>query len=582
MQDLDRQRWNDRDLVSATLSGDKYAGDVLFARYESYSRRIAVRYTSSPDAAAEAAAAGKALAFEKLDTLRDPDRFGAWMATIVRNSAATAQRQRSREVPHAEVPELQPADTAPEQSAPNETRLLRARAALLSLSPRDRQALELSVYERLPVNEVAAALMIDVNTAYQVLSRARKRARRAYLTPRVPDDAPLACHKCSAKTPDYLRGLQSVRAKVEAHVEFCSGCRARLADMLAESTRIKGLFSLVPLGLAGSWSAFVRRLAPHSGGHVVVAGAVVSGLAVMAGVASAYVAIAPGVHHGATRGGATRVPADASYHLVAPPLVAPESTAPTTTTSVPVSLGTAATVTTTTTTTPPHTVAPRSALAPTTKAPISAITPLTTTTTSIPHKAGTLLSGNGTTKDENGSADATWEGTSAYDSGPTSGTQSFDFTGTNGLTDGHLEQLGSSDITVSFDLNTIQKMSPSGAVDLLGYRSSCQGGDFFDVRLGASAASGDIEVEFDTATTPTVLYSTVPVNDGTWHQIVITRRGNSLSLRVDGGTASTTTLATGADVTNSAVWQMADGDPCVGQDGTTSLIGSMANIYVGP
>ena len=43
----------------------------------------------------------------------------------------------------------------------------RARSALLSLPVRDRKALELSVDERLPVSEVAAALMIDVNTAFK-------------------------------------------------------------------------------------------------------------------------------------------------------------------------------------------------------------------------------------------------------------------------------------------------------------------------------------------------------------------------------------------------------------------------------
>ena len=88
MNQLERHRWDDGQLVSATLSGDRHAGDVLFARYDSYAHRIAVLYTSSPDAANEAVAAGRALAFEKLGTLHDPERFGAWMATIVRNSAA--------------------------------------------------------------------------------------------------------------------------------------------------------------------------------------------------------------------------------------------------------------------------------------------------------------------------------------------------------------------------------------------------------------------------------------------------------------------------------------------------------------
>ena len=123
--------------------------------------------------------------------------------------------------------------------------------------------------------------MIDVNTAYQVLSRARKRARRAYLTPAIPDDAPAACQKCAAKTPDYIRGLQGVRAKVDAHVETCSGCRARLAEMLAESSRIKGLFSFAPIGLVVSAKGLIRRVTPTKTPHLVTAGAI--GSAVLRG-----------------------------------------------------------------------------------------------------------------------------------------------------------------------------------------------------------------------------------------------------------------------------------------------------------
>jgi RNA polymerase sigma factor (sigma-70 family) len=600
MKQMDRHRWDDRELVSAMLSGDRSAGDVLFARYDSYSQRIALRYTSSPDAAAEAVAAGKALAFEKLETLRDPDRFGAWMATIVRNSAATAQRQQSREVPHAEVPEVQQTD-ASEDSSINSDRLRRARQALLSLSVRDRKALELSVYERLPVTEVAATLMIDVNTAYQVLSRARKRARRAYLTPTVPDDASIACKNCAAKTPDYIRGLQNVRTKVDSHVETCAACRARLAEMLAESIQIKGLFSIAPLGLIAGLHTIATRALPKVPAHVLIAGAAVSTVAVMTGATGIYLrGHNPGASArkstalGTAKGGVTGGSADTSHKTVTSPLAGsgaaspapPVASRPATGTSPSPRSKVGPTV-------PPLTLAASdsppssphsvtSTSSPTTKPTTATTTTTTKPTPEVTSVAGTLLTGNGTATDQNGNANAFWSGSPAYNPGPKSGTESFGFNGGNGLTDPGLAQLGGANFTISFDLKTDQQMIGSGSVDLLGYRPTCDSGEFFDIRLGSSAGPGKVWVELYANSSTAVLASTAAVNDGTWHQITITRVGTDLTLSVDGTIESTTALPAGASIENSADWQVADGDPCIGEDGTTALIGSMANIYVGP
>lgn len=236
--------WDDAALIAAVLDGDGEAAAALYARYDPHARCVAARCTSSAAAAAEAAAAAWASAYEKLSTLRDPERFGPWLAAIVRNSAVAAQRAGAREVLSSAPPET-PLSSATDEEGSDQDRLARARAALLTLSKRDRAALELSVYEQLPVAEVAAVLMIDVNTAYQVLSRARRRVRKAYLTPIVADDEPAACRACAAQTPDYVRGHQPVRAAVDAHVETCARCRGRLAEILAEAGRMKGPFAFV-------------------------------------------------------------------------------------------------------------------------------------------------------------------------------------------------------------------------------------------------------------------------------------------------------------------------------------------------
>jgi hypothetical protein len=148
---------------------------------------------------------------------------------------------------------------------------------------------------------------------------------------------------------------------------------------------------------------------------------------------------------------------------------------------------------------------------------------------------------------------------------------------------------------VSFDLDTTEVAGP---VDLLGNRSVCGPGSFFDVRLGATGATegagpGQLLVEFDgiaaSATdpdptaTPVELVSSTAVADGNWHQIQVTRVGTNLSLRVDGTVEASAVLPDGDSVTDPASsWQVANGDPCIGQDGTTAYAGGLADIYFGP
>ena len=169
------------------------------------------------------------------------------------------------------------------------------------------------------------------------------------------------------------------------------------------------------------------------------------------------------------------------------------------------------------------------------------------------------------------------------------GAQAFSFDGLNGLTDPTLPQLAGKDFTVQFDLDTTEQETSAQAIDLLGYRVACNAGNFFDVRLGPSAsevkvngslvAPGHLLVEFGDGP---MLTSTVALNDGEWHEVDIVRTGTTLTLSVDGVVQSSLTLPAGDDVTNTAAWQVANGDPCVGHDQTQPLSGAMANIYVGP
>ena len=76
------------------------------------------------------------------------------------------------------------------------------------------------------------------------------------------------------------------------------------------------------------------------------------------------------------------------------------------------------------------------------------------------------------------------------------------------------------------------------------------------------------------------------VTPGTWHTVVVTRRGAAFSVTLDGqpnppSGNSSTVLPADTTATEDPGWQVAKGDPCVDQDGTETLTGDMANIFIG-
>jgi RNA polymerase sigma factor (sigma-70 family) len=232
------------------------AAQMLFARYERHLRRVAAKSTNSRADADEAVDAARALAWSELATLRNPDRFAAWTAAIVRNCVVNEQRVRARELPVPAVPESSFEDEELGADEIRASRTRRARKAVTALSDRDRTAIEMAVVKGMPVAAVGAQLEISENAAYQLLYRARKRLRRAYLTPVLPDDASPACRQCAARFPDYLSGNASAAIFVDRHIEGCDDCRARLAEILEDAQTMKGAFGLLP-PIAGL--AFVLR-----------------------------------------------------------------------------------------------------------------------------------------------------------------------------------------------------------------------------------------------------------------------------------------------------------------------------------
>jgi RNA polymerase sigma factor (sigma-70 family) len=312
----------DGELVLAAQAGDAAAAQLLFARYDERLRREAIRVTASMSDATEVAAAARALAWEKLGTLRNPDRFGPWLFRIVRNCAVNEHRIRARATPVAEIPEQVHEDDDVAETLERLERGEHLQRAVSSLSQRDREALKMAVVDDLPVATVASRFGITANATYQLLHRARRRLHHAYLTPVVPTGAPRICRDCADRTAAYVDGSASasVRAFVDEHVSDCEPCNERLAAMSSESERCAGVFvfalpaviALLLLRRGGavaaahakagahvitSTAAKARYLAGGSSSSMTAAAAVTAAIAVTGGaVAVASGALSSGAH----------------------------------------------------------------------------------------------------------------------------------------------------------------------------------------------------------------------------------------------------------------------------------------------
>jgi RNA polymerase sigma-70 factor (ECF subfamily) len=85
---------SDRDLVNEALRGRTIAFEALVRRHLKAAYAVALARTGDPHDAEDVCQDAFIAALERLGTLRDPDRFAAWLMRIVRNHALNVHRSR--------------------------------------------------------------------------------------------------------------------------------------------------------------------------------------------------------------------------------------------------------------------------------------------------------------------------------------------------------------------------------------------------------------------------------------------------------------------------------------------------------
>jgi RNA polymerase sigma factor (sigma-70 family) len=178
------------ELVTQARSGDAEAFAELIRRHERTA--LAIAYSSLGDAAAAGDVAQDAFlrAWQRLAELKEPARFSAWLARIVRNLAADQTRRRGwQTLASAEhlddlagdagssAPAGATAGADPSADLDRDETRQRIDEALQSLDEVTRSAVVLRYYDGLPSKRIGELLDLSAAAVDMRLSRARSELR---------------------------------------------------------------------------------------------------------------------------------------------------------------------------------------------------------------------------------------------------------------------------------------------------------------------------------------------------------------------------------------------------------------------
>jgi RNA polymerase sigma-70 factor (ECF subfamily) len=178
------------ELVQRARRGDAAAFEALVRRHLRPAYSIALAIVARPSDAEDVAQEAMIIACERIDTCREPSRFGAWLFQIVRNHAKNwLAKRRLRDVSADPAPpEATHSGPGPDAGAFRAPLL----AALEQLAAAEREVVLLHDLDGWTHLEIAAALGISVVMSRQHLFQARRRLRSEFAPPGAGEAASVA------------------------------------------------------------------------------------------------------------------------------------------------------------------------------------------------------------------------------------------------------------------------------------------------------------------------------------------------------------------------------------------------------
>ena len=183
---------DDAKLVTAALQGDRSAFDGLVSRYQRRAVAVTARLLGNLDDAFDVTQNGFIRAYQALDQLNEPAKFGPWLMRIMTNQALNFRRSRSR---NAAMPLNESVGTdsddryadqadrlAGSEPLPLENIAANEMAGSLGqaideLPENLRTALVLFTIEKMPQKEIADIMQCSLQTVKWSVFEARRRLR---------------------------------------------------------------------------------------------------------------------------------------------------------------------------------------------------------------------------------------------------------------------------------------------------------------------------------------------------------------------------------------------------------------------
>ncbi len=185
---VDGREPGDGELVRSAKRGDLGAFEMLVERYQRRATAVSYRLLSNREDAMDVVQDSFLKAFDKLDSLTQPSRFGPWLMRIVSNLSLNFRRSRAlRKTDALDGPDDDSAhgrDTRPDSSMPEPSEQVSAMEvrkmldqAIHQLPEMQRQALVLFSIEKLPQKEIATMLGCTVEAIKWHVFSARKKLK---------------------------------------------------------------------------------------------------------------------------------------------------------------------------------------------------------------------------------------------------------------------------------------------------------------------------------------------------------------------------------------------------------------------
>jgi len=179
---------SDGELVRRALKGDERAFGQLVERYQRPAYAVAYSVTGRHEDAEDAAQESFLVALERLEECRNPERFGGWLMTIVRNRSKNLIRRESLRETDQVPPGARSRAPTPDRVAEDSELRETLEQALSDLPEVQRQIVLLHDLEGWKHREIAERLELPSGTVRSHLHFARKALRKALeARPGVPD-----------------------------------------------------------------------------------------------------------------------------------------------------------------------------------------------------------------------------------------------------------------------------------------------------------------------------------------------------------------------------------------------------------